>query len=205
MGLFSLDANVEAEGYGPWVKFTNTALLLLKEKKEKRLMAFTREILTTISLCSGYRVLTTTTTVWWQVGNPSERRKKSSCPYIQKSVRLYRVTTGEEMNRQTERQTEKVLTPEHHVTAELATCQDDDESASEEGLRTARRLSSFSRPHSSPKASPHPYLRHSHDSAPHAHTRVPSSFSTSQGFLHPVRLMGTGTASRGKRRRLKEG
>ena len=33
MGLFSLDANAEAEGYGPWVKFTNTALLLLKEKQ----------------------------------------------------------------------------------------------------------------------------------------------------------------------------
>ena len=33
MGLFSLDTKTETEGYEPWVKFTNTALFLLKTKR----------------------------------------------------------------------------------------------------------------------------------------------------------------------------
>ena len=33
MGLFSLSAKTETEGYEPWVKFTNTALLLLKTEQ----------------------------------------------------------------------------------------------------------------------------------------------------------------------------
>ena len=33
MGLFSLDTKTEVEGYEPWVRFTNTALLLLKTEQ----------------------------------------------------------------------------------------------------------------------------------------------------------------------------
>ena len=33
MALFSLDTKTETEGYAPWVKFTNTVLLLLKTER----------------------------------------------------------------------------------------------------------------------------------------------------------------------------
>ena len=33
MGFFSLNTKTEVEGYEPWVKFTNTALLLLKAER----------------------------------------------------------------------------------------------------------------------------------------------------------------------------